>query len=171
VAARRKGNVSLLPRTGEKGAALREAAFRILLAMMALLLATSGCKSGSFSSCVSPCVTGRIVAADTGQPLAGAKIRRVKPSQNTDETAKGAQLMEQSPVAVSDDQGKFVLDAEMALTPFMRRDWFSVTISFEHSGYLRQQTNFTTMSVNGRTSEGAPQVNTGDVRLRPVRSN
>src|SRR5438874_2073445 len=84
--------------------------------LMATMLV--GCKSGSLSSCVAPCVSGRVVAADTGQPLADAKVRRVNPnaSQNVDEPAKGGQLMQQSPSAFTDQQGKFVLDAEMALT-------------------------------------------------------
>jgi len=79
-----------------------------------------------------------------------------------DEPAKGGQLMEQSPVvAVTDGDGTFLLDAEMALTPLMHRDWYSVTISFERPGYLQLQTNYTTLSVNGRTPEGAPKVNAG----------
>jgi hypothetical protein len=137
---------------------------------MALLMAgtLTACKSGSLSSCVSPCVAGRVVAADTGQPLAGAKIHRVKATQNVDESAKGGQLMEQAPVlAVTDGDGAFILDAEMALTPLMHRDWYSVTLSFERAGYLQLQTNYTTLSVNGRTPEGAPKVNAGDIRLKP----
>ena len=144
------------------------AALSLSLAAMALLLA--GCKSGSMSSCVSPCVAGRVVAADTGQPLAGAKVHRVNATQNVDEPAKGGQLMQDTtPVAVADEDGKFVLDAEMALTPFIHRDFYSVTISFEHPGYLALQTNYTTFNVNGRTPEGAPKVNTGDIGLKPSR--
>ena len=162
VAGRRKANLAPFLHVGERGG----------FALMALLLAASlaGCKSGSMSSCVSPCVAGRVVAADTGQPLPGAKVHRVNATQNVDEPAKGGQLMQDAtPVAVADQNGNFVLDAETALTPFIHRDFYSVTISFGHPGYLTLQTNYTTFNVNGRTAEGAPKVNTGDIRLKPSR--
>lgn len=127
----------------------------------------AGCKSGSLSSWVAPCVTGRVVAADTGQPLAGAKIRRVNPgASQSDEAAKGSQLMAQSTSVYADQHGGFMLDAEKALTPFIHRDWYSLTLSFEHAGYRSLQTNFTTLNVNGRTADGAPMINAGDIRLR-----
>lgn len=158
----RKANVAPFLDAGERGGFAL-----VVLAMAASLL---GCKTGSLSSCVSPCVAGRVVAADTGQPLPGAKIHRVTPNENVDEPPRGAQLMAPStPVVVADENGKFVLDAEMALTPIIHRDFYSVTISFQHPGYLPLQTNFTTLNVNGRTPEGAPKVNAGDIRLKPSR--
>jgi hypothetical protein len=135
--------------------------------LLAVILLT-GCKSASLSSCVSPCVTGRVVAADGGQPLTDARIRRVNPgASQAEEPARGGQLMAQSPSVYTDQQGNFTLGAEMALMPpFIHRDWYSVTLSIEHDGYLPLQTNFTTINVNGRTPEGAPMVTAGDIRLK-----
>ena len=134
------------------------------------VLLLAGCKSGSLSSWVAPCVTGRVVAADTGQPLSGTRLRRVNPgASQPDESAKGSQLMAQASSVYTDEQGNFTLDAEKALTPLIHRDWYSITLSFEHAGYVTLQTNFTTLNVNGRASDGAPMVKAGDIRLKAAR--
>ena len=50
----------------------------LLLAAVAL----AGCKSASFSTYLSPRLTGRVLAADTRQPIADVKVRRVNPAAN-----------------------------------------------------------------------------------------
>src|SRR5208337_2846252 len=61
--------------------------FCLLLAAVVLV----GCQSTSFSSYLSPRVTGRVLAADTRRPVADVKIRRVNPAANQDfdDPAKG----------------------------------------------------------------------------------
>ena len=51
--------------------------------LLLFVMALAGCQSGKFSHYISPRVTGRVLAADTQQPFAGATIRRVAPAQTT----------------------------------------------------------------------------------------
>ena len=44
-----------------------------LLALYLAAFALVGCQSMPFSPFISPCVTGRVLAADTGEPLAKGK--------------------------------------------------------------------------------------------------
>ena len=140
--------------------------FWLLLAAIAL----TGCKSVSVSNYISPRVTGRVLAADTGQPIANVKVKRVNPTanQNYDDPAKGGQKVESAGGVRTDRQGRFILDAERALTLFQQQIWFSVTVSFQHEGYATLRTNFTAGHTTTNAPDGAPVVNAGDIRLRPA---
>jgi len=115
-------------------------------------------------------VTGRVLAADTGQPIANVKVKRVNPTanQNYDDPAKGGQKLESAGGVRTDRQGRFILDAERALTLFQQQIWFSVTVSFQHEGYATLRTNFTAGHTTTNAPDGAPVVNAGDIRLRPA---
>ncbi|MCX6914644.1 MAG: hypothetical protein NT167_16590, partial [Verrucomicrobia bacterium] len=80
-------------------------------------------------------MTGRVLAADTGQPIANVKVKRVNPTanQNYDDPAKGGQKLESAGGVRTDRQGRFILDAERALTLFQQQIWFSVTVSGKSS--------------------------------------
>jgi len=134
------------------------------------VVALSGCQSTSFSSYLSPRVTGRVLAADTRQPLADVKIRRVNPSayQDFDDPAKGGQKLDATRAACTDSQGRFVVDAERDLTLLSQQTWVSVTLAFQHEGYLTLQTNYTLANVTTNAADGAPVVNAGDILLRPA---
>jgi hypothetical protein len=137
-----------------------------LLAAVAL----AGCQSTSFTSYLTPRVTGRVVAADTRQPIADVKVKRVNPAANQDydDPAKGGQKMESAGGVRTDPQGRFVLDAERDLTLLHQQVWVSVTIAFQREGYLTLRTNFTYANVTTNAPDGAPVVNAGDILLRPA---
>jgi len=138
-------------------------------AWLLMALALAGCQSGTGSYYVSPQVTGRVVAADTRQPLADATVRRVMPVQSAGEDTppKGAELLMQPAGVRTDADGRFVLEAERVVAVFRRVGWYSVTVSFTCPGYGIWQTNFTVAEVKARTSEGAPWVIAGDILLQP----
>jgi hypothetical protein len=130
----------------------------------------SGCQSFTVSSYISPRVTGRVLTADTRQPIADAKVKRINPTanQNCVDPARGGQRMEPMPGTWTDAQGKFVLDAERDLTLLRQQVWYSVMVSFEHEGYQTLRTNFTVSNVISNAPNGTPVVNAGDILLRPA---
>jgi hypothetical protein len=138
-----------------------------------LLLATAtlvGCKSGRFSEYVSPRVTGRVLDADTRQPLADARVRRALPDRppDMDGRAHGGQLLERTPAVRTDQEGRFVLESVSSVALFKGDPdaWYSVTLSFEHDGYRRFQTNYTLGNATNLPS-GEPCVMAGDILLNP----
>jgi hypothetical protein len=138
----------------------------LLLAAIAL----AGCKSVSVSTYISPRVTGRILAADTRQPIANVRVKRVNPTADRDnhDPAKGGQKLESAGGVRTDQQGRFILDAERDLTLLQQQVWFSVTVSFQRDGYLTLRTNFTAVSATTNAPDGAPIVNAGDILLHPA---
>jgi hypothetical protein len=141
-----------------------------LLCLLLAAVAFAGCQSTSFSSYLSPRVTGRVLAADTRQPLTEVKVRRVNPAanQNYDDPTKGGQRIESAGGAWTDRGGRFVLDAERDLTFLSQQTWVSVTLSFQHEGYLTFGTNYTLANVTSNAPDGAPVVNAGDILLQPA---
>ena len=53
-----------------------------LATLSLLLVVLSGCQSGKFTHYTSPEVRGRVLAADTHQPLANATVQRAGSNQN-----------------------------------------------------------------------------------------
>jgi len=129
----------------------------------------TGCKSASLSSYTAPQVNGRVVAADTGQPLANVRIQRINPTASQDDfvSAKGGQRLESAASVRTDAEGRFVLEAERALTFVQQPVWPSVTAAFQRDGYLTLRTNFNLLQVSTNTPDGTPVVNAGDIRLHP----
>jgi hypothetical protein len=140
--------------------------FWLLLAALAL----AGCKSVSVSTYISPRVTGRVLAADTRQPIANVKVKRVNPTADRDyhDPAKGGQKLESAGGVRTDQQGRFILEAERDLTMLQEQVWFTVTVAFQRDGYLTLRTNFTAVSATTNAPNGAPIVNAGDILLHPV---
>jgi hypothetical protein len=135
-----------------------------------LLLALSGCQPGEFTHYTSPEVTGRVLAADTRQPLANATVQLGGPGQNFEPSGppKGGQLLMQTGIAQTDAGGRFVLASKSVLTLFRQPGWWSVPVVFSHSGYESFPTNYTGASVTSHTAAGAPVVSAGDVLLKPL---
>ena len=129
----------------------------------------TGCKSASLSSYTAPRVTGRVVAADTGQPLANVRIQRINPAASQDDpvSAKGGQRLESAASVRTDAEGRFVLEAERALTLVQQPVWPSVTAAFQRDGYLTLRTNFNLLQASTNAPGEAPMVNAGDIRLYP----
>ena len=136
--------------------------------LMVAAIALVGCQSVSFSTYVSPRVIGRVLAADSREPIADVKVRRVNPAApgNYDDPYKGGQRLSAVSSARTDAQGRFVLDAERDLTLLQQQVWFSVTVAFQHEGYLTLQTNFTAANAISNAPNGAPVVDAGDILLR-----
>jgi len=136
----------------------------------AVMLLESGCQSGKVTHYTSPQVTGRVLAADTRQPLAGVRVRRATSYQVTDDVSGpvhgGQQMREPAPV-LTDAEGRFVLDSRSVFALFRRPGWSSVSVVYSHSGYESFQTNYTGITVTNRTASGAPVIHVGDVLLQP----
>ena len=141
-----------------------------VLTLCLVALALGGCKSRPLSVSVSPRVTGRVLAADTRQPLADVKVIRDEQREEPRSTtpAKGGQALRAQAIVRTDRDGRFVLETERALTPFWRDGWFSVDLRFEHPGYERFQTNYSYLNLGTNSWRGKPALSAGDILLQPA---
>jgi len=143
-----------------------------VLALCLAALAVAGCKSRQISPYVSPRVTGRVLAADTRQPLADVRVIRQQSTRRSDGTAQpvkgGAALMNAPVVVRTDRDGRFVLDAERVLAPLWGASWFSVDLVFQCPGYQRFQTNYSLLNLSTNSVEGQHALSTGDILLQPA---
>jgi hypothetical protein len=141
-----------------------------VLALSLAALALAGCQSRPLSPIVSPRVTGRVLAADTKQPLADVKVINTGDTEHSDRTVppKGGQMLMVSPPVSTDRDGRFVLEPERALTPFRGAGWFSAQLLFERSGYERFVTNYSYLNLRTNTWKGEPALDAGDILLAPA---
>jgi hypothetical protein len=139
----------------------------VVLGFLPLLLA--GCQSGGFTRNVSPQVSGRVLAADTHQPLAGVNVARVVP-QNFEAFGppKGGQVLMQPGGVRTDADGRFLLAGESVFALFPQRGWWSAPVSFSCSGYESLQRNFTGTNVLSQSDDGESTINAGDILLQPL---
>ena len=152
--------------------AVRIGVWSMMIGLLLLLLfaaTLTGCQWSQHSYYTSPQVTGRVLAADTQQPLDGATVRRVlpQPCAGTDTPPKAGQLQMIPGGVRTDVDGRFMLGAERVIAVFRRGNWHSVTVSFEHAGYTGLQTNYTAARHRELSPEGVPLVDTGDILLSP----
>jgi len=143
------------------------------LSTLSLLLAVvSGCQSGKLTHYTSPEVTGRVLAADTHQPLAHADVQRVEPETFAEYwsfgSPKGGTLLMEPVGARTDADGRFVLNSKSVIALFMQPGWSAVSVNYSHAGYESFQTNYTGTNITSQTSAGVPVVDVGDVLLQPV---
>lgn len=133
------------------------------------LLLLAGCESGTFNHYISPQISGRVLAADTREPLAGATVARIVPQKiGTSDLPKGGQMLTQPPNVRTDADGRFVLDGERVFSPFRNRGWWSVPVSFSCSGYETFQKSFSGTNLTSRSEAGVPVLDAGDVLLKPL---
>ena len=129
----------------------------------------AGCGSLRFGPYTSPRITGRVVAANSDQPLAGVQVWRG--ARRHDHTLsglpKGGELLLEKPAASTDREGRFSLPSERALTVFRPSGWSFVQLAFCRPGYQTYQTNYSILTAVTNTPNGEPVLNTGDIRLRP----
>jgi hypothetical protein len=145
--------------------------FQKLTTFLLLPIFLSGCESGKFTHYTSPEITGRVLAADTHEPLANATVQRIGSGQNYGSSGppKGGQLLMQSDGEQTDADGKFVLGSKSVFAIFQKPGWWSVPVAYSHSGYETFETNYTGANVTGHSAAGAPVVNAGDILLQPER--
>jgi hypothetical protein len=134
-----------------------------------LLTFLAGCQSVEFTRNISPQISGRVLAADTHQPLAGVNVARITP-ENAEAFGppKGGQLLTQAGGVQTDADGRFVLEGESVFALFRQSGWWSVPVSFSRSGYQPEQRNFTGTNVISDSISGAPVINAGDILLQPL---
>jgi hypothetical protein len=137
------------------------------LFLFALTLA--GCKNLAWGPYVSPRVTGQVLAADTGQPLAGVKVIRGRPEPRSlaGWAPHGGELLLRQPPTLTGPRGQFVLESQRVLTLIRWGGWSSVGLTFEHPGYLRFQTNYSLTSLAATNApDGVPLLDAGRVLLQ-----
>jgi hypothetical protein len=127
--------------------------------------ALAGCKSPF--QYTSPQVEGRVVDAQSHEPVKNVFVQRVDPNAKPKrgQQAKGAQLMDQAGGVRTAADGTFKLDSIKSLTFLRRLNWYAVTVSFKHHQYLPFATNYTVAEATN-TVHGEPMVLTGDILLR-----
>ena len=142
-----------------------------LLALCLAALALAGCKGISLSPFVAPRVTGRVVSADTGAPLADVKVTSVGHAAESSRTIppKGGELLMADYPVRTDRDGRFALDAVRALTPFRGARWFSVELCFERAGYQRFRASYSSPNLSTNSPKGESLLDAGDIRLHPAR--
>jgi len=129
-----------------------------------------GCKTHSLSPYVSPRVEGRVVEAGSHQPIEGVRVVRLSSdeSDNIMEPPKGGEkLKKPAPVRTAGD-GTFVLDSQRDVVVFLKREWYSVTLSFRHSAYEGFTVTYTVADATN-TATHEPLVKAGDILLIPRR--
>jgi hypothetical protein len=102
----------------------------------------------------------------TQQPIKGVSVRRGSDMPQTMETPKGAQRLVQPPPIYSGADGRFVLASARDLAFIRRLHWYSVTLSFSHSGY-EPLTRTYSLSDSTNTTAGEPLIQAGDIPLSP----
>jgi hypothetical protein len=114
-------------------------------------------------------VDGRVLDAQTRQPIGDVMVRRINPSDEAapGEISKGATALKQAPSVRTGNAGAFTLACERNLELFGRSSWYSVTISFKHAGYVSFTTNYTPANTTS-TASGEPLVKAGDILLVPL---
>lgn len=141
---------------------------RSLLGLFLGGLLLTGCNSFGPANYVTPSVTGRVLAADTQQPLAGVTVSRVVAGQGvtTGAPAYGAELLSQGRPEITDAEGIFVLSGREYITLFRHAGWSSVRLTFQAPGYATFQTNYTAASFTNQTASDASVINVGEVLLK-----
>jgi hypothetical protein len=131
-----------------------------------LLVAVVGCKS--ISQYVSPQVEGRVLDARSRQPIKGVRVARLSSQDQAAamQPPKAGQAMLPSDSVQTAADGQFRLPSLKDLGIFRKLNWYSVTVSFEHSFYLPETTTYTISSVTNSAS-GVPTLKLGDVLLAP----
>ena len=140
----------------------------LLLGCLMAAFALAGCKSTSHSQYISPRIEGRLLDAQTHQPVQGVNVRRPLPDQNpaVDEAPKGATVLNQPRGVLSGKDGRFVMDSECDLALFRKSRWYADSISFEHPAYKPLTVTYT-LSDATNTATGEPVVKAGDILLTP----
>lgn len=127
----------------------------------------AGCASLGLGPRTIEGVTGRVLDADTRQPLAGVAVVRGRDEQDSEFPPKAAERLMQKPPVQTGQDGHFALSGErtLVLLPFTGR--VADTLAFRHNGYETLRTNYLAGTVTNFTA-GKSEVDIGDVMLSPT---
>ncbi len=142
----------------------------LCLVLLLLAAALTGCTSHRITYYTSPQVTGRVLAANTHEPLANVVVRRGAAGQKFEPFGppKGGQLISEPLLSThTDAEGRFTLPYQSAFAVLHQPGWWSIPVAFDCTGYKSFQTNYSGDSVTTHTPEGAPLVDAGDIMLQP----
>lgn len=131
-------------------------------------LVAAGCNSFGPSQTATPSLTGRVLGADTQQPLAGVTVSRGSSGQGVSTPAKGAQLLADGRPEITGADGVFVLPGQSYVTLFRHASWWSVRLAFQAPGYVAWQTNYSASTFTNELAAGATTINVGNVSLTPL---
>jgi hypothetical protein len=137
------------------------------LLFLAVALLSAGCSSWHLGPYVSPRVTGRVLAAETLQPIAGVTVSRGRAEHSRSAySPKGAEILMQKEPVRTDQAGQFELGSERILALLPWGGWSTVWLTFDCPGYQRLQTNLSATALATNSPSGEPMVQAGDVLLR-----
>jgi len=149
------------------GSGAGETLFRLGLFLLAFAL--PACKSYSPSQYVSPRVEGRVLDAQSHQPVADVQVRPLMTDERyrLQEPPKGGAVMAKTPALRTAGDGTFLLASERGLGLLRTPGWYAVTLCFQHAQY-EYFTKTYTLKDSTNTVSGEPLVLTGDILLIPV---
>jgi hypothetical protein len=141
-----------------------------LITSSLLLVALSGCQSGNYNHYTAPEVTGRVLSADTHQPIANVRVFRSGENNNFEPFGppKGGTLIIQPAPVMTDADGRFLLESKSVFALFRNAGWWTAPVTCQHAGYETFSTNYTASNVISNTPTGAPVVDAGDILLQPA---
>jgi hypothetical protein len=126
-----------------------------------------GCESNRISQYVSPRITGRVVDADTQQPLRNVQVQRVFGHKRGMDPPKGSQPLEKWNMTRTKADGEFVLESQRELTPFRHVGWYSTTLAFDLSGYESRTIEYSASDATNQP-DGEPLISAGIITLEPL---
>lgn len=130
----------------------------------------TGCDSlrGPHQQYTAPAVTGRVVEAGTGQPIAGARVERLLGSQRTsDPTPRhgGSQMMNPPPTLTEED-GRFSIPAERGAYLVAEHSmFFAFTLLVQHPRHLTCRKDVDLLKTKPVQTGKGPLVDVGDIAL------
>jgi hypothetical protein len=153
---------SMMLSRSRKPLSVRDCVARTIATVVAGFLV--GCQSPS--QYTSPRIEGCVLDAETGEPLREVQVRRAEdvPDPRPLDPPKGATALKSVLSARSRVDGTFVLASQRELDFLPRARWYSITLSFEHPGYLRR-TAIYTLAQSTNTPSGEPLVEAGEVLM------
>lgn len=141
---------------------------RVAVALLTVIF-LAGCASMRFGNYTAPEVWGRVLAADTRQPLVGVAVSRVSPEGSRNAISeKGVQSLRQAWTVKTGDDGSFVYPSQSYFMVFQSGGGWSLSLSLQASGYVALQTNLLPTKVTGTLPDGKPLVDLGDILLEPA---
>ncbi|HXG47934.1 MAG TPA: hypothetical protein VNO52_09935 [Methylomirabilota bacterium] len=146
---------------------------RTIIALPLTMILLNGCGSfrGPHQEYISPFISGRILDAQTGQPIVGARIERQSRQARTERPTEvhGATLLQSTRPAISAAGGAFELAGErVAHLLFDRGTVLGVTLRVSAPNYTTLSTNLDLVTSPPDSSSGKPILNGIELRLMPL---